>query len=98
MPLNPILGISYVLSGAVRSKEGSTAHARPHTAFKLLHNLCGNIIRNHSLGSTLSRQLSQVIILRIRMNVILIKSINELWEGRSNPYTNFILYTLNALF
>ena len=98
LPLDPVSCICYIFSSPIRSKERTASHTCPHTAFELLHNLCRNIIRNHTFCGTLRCQLSQVIIFRIRMDIILIKNINQLRKCRSNIHTNFIFDTFDTLF
>ena len=98
LTLDPVPCIRHIFSSSVRSEEASTPHTCPHAAFELFHNLCRDIIRNHTFCGTLRCQLSQVIIFRIRMDIILIKNINQLRECRSNINTDFIFDTFDTLF
>ena len=97
-----ILGLAVLVN--IRRQEASAAHARVAVTLAVFINLCfkhyllRNIVRNHSLCRTLSRKLSEVIILAARRYIILLKHVNKLRKCRGYPYTFFVFNALIALF
>ena len=91
--------------GAVRiglavfySEEGTAAHTGIDIAlFQLFHNLGGNVVRNHTFGSTPGSKLSQIPVGGLWSDIVLIQYIDQLGEGRGNPHTVLILYSLHPL-
>ncbi len=82
---------------AVRCQEGTASHARVNIALELSHDLGGNIIRDHSLGSAFRSQLGQIVIPAVFMNVIFIQHIDQLRESRGDIDTFLILDALHPL-
>ena len=82
---------------AVRRQEGAAAHAGIHIALQLQHFLGRDVVGHHPAGGALGRQLGQVIIGGILVDVILLQHIDQLGEGGSDPHALFVLHALVAL-
>ena len=88
----------------IRRKEAAAAHAGVTVALAVFvdlqfeHHLFAYIIGHHSLCRALCSQLGQVIVRRARVDVILLKHIDELWESRWYPHAVLVLYTEDTLF
>ena len=87
----------------IGGQEGAAAHAGVAVALAVLihlqlqHLLLADVVRHHPLGGALSRQTGQVEIGRALPDVVLLQHIDQLGEGRGNPYTLFVLHALVAL-
>ena len=97
LTLDPVPCICHIFGGSISSKERAAAHTRPHATLEFLHNLCRDIIRDHTLCSTLCSQFSQPIVCGSGVDIVFIQHINQLRECRSNIRTNFIFDTFDAL-
>ena len=89
--------IPSVFCKSVWSEEGTAAHAWIYITFEFLHDLCGDIVRNHSLSGAFCSKLCQIVIFGIFMNVVFIQSIDELRKCWCNINTLFILDTDHSL-
>src|SRR5699024_12883569 len=75
------------------------SHDREAVAFlQFLHLLRGNVIRNKALCRTFCTQFRQVIIGLSFLDVILLRDIDQLREGRSHPDACFVFNALVTLF
>ena len=82
----------------IRCEEAAAAHAWVDIAiFHLSHDLGGNVVRHHALGGTFRSELCEVVVGGILMDIVFIKDVDELREGRCDPYALFILDALHAL-
>ena len=82
----------------IRGEEGAAAHAWVNVAvLQVLHDLGGNIVRNHSLCCTFSSKSGQVIVRGIIMNVVFVEDVDQFRECRSDPDALFILDALHSL-
>ena len=94
----PVPAFRVVLSCPIRCQERTTAHTSVSvTILQLPLNLIGNIIWRHPFGGTLSSNLREIEVFRIRIDIVLVQSIDEFRKRRSDPNAHFILYTLNTL-
>ena len=66
---------------AVGGQEGAAAHAGIHVALELLHLLLGDVVRHHAPGGTFGRQLRQVPIGGVLVDVVFLQHIDQLGEG-----------------
>ena len=87
----------------VRGEEGAAAHAGVAVAFAVLillqlqHDLFADVVRHHALRGALSGELREVPVGRILVNVLLLKHIDQLREGRRHPDTLLVLHALDTL-
>ena len=82
----------------VGGEEAAAAHAGVYVAvLQALHDFGGNVVRYHSLGGAFRSQLGEVVVGGIVVDVVFVQHVNELREGRGNPYALFILHTLHSL-
>ena len=79
-------------------EERTASHTRVNiSVLHLLHDLCGNVIRNHALCGALCSKLRQMPILGILGDVVLVKHIDQLRECRGDPHALLVLDTLHTL-
>ena len=82
----------------LNGQERTASHTRVNiSVLHLLHDLCGNVIRNHALCSALCSKLRQMPILGILGDVVLVKHIDQLRECRGDPHALLVLDTLHTL-
>ena len=92
------VGTVRVLLFLLNGKEGAASHAGVYIAvLQLAHDLSGNVVRNHTLGGTFGSNLSEVPVLGILVDVVLIQNVDQLRESRSDPCAALILNALHTL-
>ena len=81
-----------------RCQEAAAAHTGKYVSFIILpHHLGRDIIRIHSLGTALHRQLREIVVLAALQAVMLVQYIDQLWKSRCHIDTLFVFDALNAL-
>ena len=99
MPRCPIVTFGVVFLSSVWSKKRTTSHTCVCiTVFQLPFNFVGNIIWNHTFCCASSRQLSQIVIFRTNISVILIQSIYQFRKCWCYPCPCFIFHPFHSLF
>ena len=82
----------------ILGQEGAAAHAGIHiSALVLPHDLCGNVIGHHTLRGALRCQLREAPVLGALVDIVLVQHIDQLREGRCDPYPLLILHALHSL-
>ena len=82
---------------AVGGQERAATHAGVHVALELHHLLGRYVVGHHAARGALGRKFGQIVIGRIRVYVVLLQRVYELWEGGRYPHALFVLHALIAL-
>ena len=64
---------------------------------QLQHLLLADIVGHHALGGTLGRQLRQIPVLAVLVDVVLLQHVDELGERRRDPHALLVLHALIPL-
>ena len=90
--------ILLIAGSVIGSQEASASHARVYIALITLHDLSGDIVRNHTLCSTFCSEHGKIVEGAVGSYIVLIENVDDLRECRGNPYALLILDALNTLF
>ena len=96
-----ILGLAIFVN--VGCQEGATAHTGVAMTLAVLvnlafqHDFLGDIVGYHALCGAFCRQLGEIVIFRLGIDVILLENVDKLGEGGGDPHTLFILDALDSL-
>ena len=88
----------------VGRQEAAAAHAGVAVALavfvhlQLQHLLLRDVVGNHPLGGALGRQLREIPIGGVLVDVVLLQYVNQLGEGGGDPHAVLVLHALIALF
>ena len=84
-------------------QEAAAAHAGDSSGpavlvhLQLQHLLLGDVVGHHPLGGALGRQLGQVLVGRVLVDVVLLQHVDQLGERRRDPHALLVLHALIAL-